>query len=532
MSNTYDLIIIGAGPAGLSAAIYAGRSKLKTLVLDAQKSSGQIHITSEVVNYPGIKMTSGSELIQTMREQAESFHVELKTEQVISINVEGVLKSVKTAAATYETVAVILATGAKPRSLGFKGEDTFKGHGVGYCATCDGEFFTGKDVFVIGAGFAACEEAIFLTRYARKVYLIAREPEFTCSPTIGDKVKANSKIEIHFNTEITELGGDSVPRFATFINNQTQEHWEYRVDTPKETFGVFVFVGYQPINALFKDMLDVDSMGYLIADDLMQTKVNGIYGAGDIRPKRLRQLVTAISDGAIAATEAEHYITETKEEHKIVIETEQNANAQSKPSFFDDALKDQVKQVFDRFQNDVTVEVTLSDNQLSQEAESFISDLAALSSKIKLIKTRSSSEINTPKIELFDQHNQAVGITYYGVPSGHEFNSIILALYNIAGPGQAIDDAQLSKIKALPQSKLQIGMSLTCTLCPTVVQAAQVLALNNPEITVEVIDISKFNDFKEEHTIMSVPAIVLNETVVDFGKKELNDLITMIQTTA
>ena len=200
MKKLYDLIIIGAGSAGMSAAIYAGRAKLKTLVLDKDRTGGQIKITAEVVNYPGILRTSGEELAQTMRKQAESFGVKFLSAAVQSVDFSQDIKRLKTSEGEFEALGVIVATGSKPRTLGFEGEETFRGRGIGYCATCDGEFFTGMDVFVIGAGFAAAEEAIFLTRYAKKVTIIAREPEFTCSKTIADKVLAHGKIEVKFNT--------------------------------------------------------------------------------------------------------------------------------------------------------------------------------------------------------------------------------------------------------------------------------------------------------------------------------------------
>ncbi|HPU17969.1 MAG TPA: FAD-dependent oxidoreductase, partial [Bacillota bacterium] len=414
MGKLYDLIIIGSGSAGMTAGIYAGRSKLKTLILEKDAPGGQIKITSEVVNYPGIMLTSGEELSATMRRQAENFGVEFTKATVLSADFSGDIKKIHTTVGDYEALSVIIATGAKPRTLGFKGEAEYRGRGIGYCATCDGGFFAGKDVFVIGAGFAAAEEAIYLTRYARKVTVIAREPEFTCSKSIAEKVLAHPKIEVKFNTEIIEAGGDSVLKYARFINNKTNEEWQYDVDDKDSTFGIFIFVGYIPESAEFKDSVKTDEYGYIITDDEMRTNIDGVYAAGDVRPKILRQLVTATADGAIAATSAERYITAIKERLGIRTEDENvdvdgkgNAVAsaskaemkatqgaeQKKPQekkaegqhYFDDSLREQIASVLERFENTVTLAAVLDPtHETYGELVSFLTDFSSLSDKIKL----------------------------------------------------------------------------------------------------------------------------------------------------
>ncbi|MBF1051836.1 MAG: FAD-dependent oxidoreductase, partial [Peptostreptococcaceae bacterium] len=227
-NNLYDLIVVGAGPAGLTAAIYMSRARYKTLVLEKADIGGQITITSEVVNYPGIKKTDGKELTAFMAEQAKSFGAEIKSDEVVELVLDGDIKKVITKNATYEALTVIIATGANPRQLGFEGESKFKGRGVAYCATCDGEFFTDKDIFVVGGGFAACEEGMFLTRYGKSVTMIVREEDFTCAKSIADEVKNhNPKINIHFNTQVKEITGDTFPNRAVFINNSTGEEIIY-----------------------------------------------------------------------------------------------------------------------------------------------------------------------------------------------------------------------------------------------------------------------------------------------------------------
>ena len=211
-NNIYDLVIIGGGPAGLSAGLYAGRAKLKTLIIEKEHTGGQITTTAEVVNYPGIVKTSGAEMTSQMRIQAENFGVKFQTADVTDVDFNGDVKTIKTNVGDIQGRSVIIATGASPRKLGFPGEIEYGGRGVAYCSTCDGEFFKGLEVLVIGAGFAAAEEAIYLTRFAKKVIIIAREPDFTCAKSIGDKVKANKNIEIRFNTEVVEAVGDDVLR--------------------------------------------------------------------------------------------------------------------------------------------------------------------------------------------------------------------------------------------------------------------------------------------------------------------------------
>lgn len=535
MKNLYDLIIIGAGSAGLSAGIYAGRSKLKTLILEKDQAGGQIKITAEIVNYPGILHTSGQELAQTMRKQAESFGVEFRNATVEAVDFRSELKKVKTSQGEYEALGIIVATGSKPRSLGFEGEEAFRGRGIGYCATCDGEFFTGLDVFVIGAGFAAAEEAIYLTRYAKKVTVIAREPEFTCSRSIADKVLEHPKIEVKFNTEILEVGGEQVLKYAKFVNNQTGEMWRYEVAEGDPTFGVFVFVGYIPQSAEYAGQLRLDRYGYILTDENLKTNLDGVYAAGDVRPKILRQLVTAVADGAIAATEVEKYIKEKKEQLGLGNESESPEKA-----FFDDELQAQLGEIFKCFEAQVGLVAILDEtSDIHGELQGFLRELAALTDKVR-VEVLSKGEnpdlerkLNVtlfPTLAVLGPDGRYTGVQFHGIPGGHEINPFILALYNAAGPGQSVGADILSKIQALAKPvNLKIGVSLFCTLCPEVVTAAQLMALKNPLIEMEMIDIFRFPEFKNRYAIMSVPAIVVNDTQVLFGKKNLEELVQIVE---
>ncbi|WP_042349402.1 FAD-dependent oxidoreductase [Bacillus massiliigorillae] len=550
MTNIYDLIIIGGGPAGLSAGVYAGRAKLKTIIIEKGNAGGQAATTSEIVNYPGIRKTSGPELIQEMKLQNEDFGVEFVKTDVTGVDFSGEVKIVKTINGEFKTRAVIIATGASPRKLGFPGEAEFTGRGVAYCSTCDGEFFEGLEVFVIGAGFAAAEEAIFLTRFATKVTIIAREPEFTCPPTIADKVFANEKIEVKFNTEMLGVYGDGMIQRARFINNVTKEEWEYTAKEEDGTFGVFVFVGYQPQTGVFKGHVEMDRFGYILTDDNMKTNIDGVYAAGDLRPKSLRQIVTAVADGAIAGTDAQKYVAEEKERLGIVDEPEEEkpakkeekaaaSTAGGKSSLLTDALRGQLKGIFGKMESDVTL-VSIVDENLpkSVELRDFLLDVAELGDKLhlELYNKGENPEMEAkihadkyPVVSLLNANGEYSGVKYHGVPGGHELNSFILAIYNLAGPGQALDASIMDTIKTInKKANIKVMVSLACHYCPDVVVGAQRIAIENPNIEAEMVDISQFQDIKKQYKVMSVPAMIINDEQVVFGAKKIDEIAALL----
>ncbi|MGG7212835.1 FAD-dependent oxidoreductase [Clostridium nigeriense] len=551
--NIYDLIIIGGGPAGLSAGLYAGRAKLRTLIIEKEHTGGQITTTAEVVNYPGIVKTSGSELTSQMRIQSENFGVKFQTADVIDVDFNGEVKTIKTNVGDIQGRSVIIATGASPRKLGFPGEIEYGGRGVAYCSTCDGEFFKGLEVLVIGAGFAAAEEAIYLTRFAKKVIIIAREPEFTCAKSIGDKVKANKNIEIRFNTEVVEAVGDDVLRSVKLINNVTNETSEYYPPKEDGTFGIFVFVGYQPQTEVFKNKVDMDRWGYILTDENMKTNIQGVYAAGDLRPKMLRQVVTAVADGAIAATDAERYVASEKERLGIVdehveeekVETKKESPIASsgksgKSALLNDALRSQLQGVLARFESNISlVSIVDETNKKSIELRDLVLDIADLSDKVNALiyKKGENPEIEDkvhanrfPIVAILNKDGEYSGVKFHGVPGGHELNSFILAMYNIAGPGQEINKDVLKDIKSIDKKlNIKVGVSLSCHVCPDVVVAAQRIAIENPNIETEMLDLSNFPDLKDKHKIMSVPAIIVNDEKVYFGGKKLEEIVNLLK---
>ncbi len=303
MAKIYDTIIIGGGPAGLSAGLYGARSKMSTLVIEQGKFGGQIATTDEVENYPGSeKESTGPSIVARMKEQCDDFGVEFVKETVTEIHLEGNVKKVTCGENIYEGKSVIIATGAYPRLSGFENELELRGRGISYCATCDADFFTDLDVAVVGGGDSAITEAIYLTKFCNSVTIIHRRDELRAAKSLQEKAFNNPKIKFIWNSTVVKALGDEILEGLVIKNKLTNELLELKVD------GCFVFVGYIPITKLFEGKINLNEEKYIITDDNMNTNVAGVFAAGDVRVKSLRQVITAAADGAIAATTAEKYV--------------------------------------------------------------------------------------------------------------------------------------------------------------------------------------------------------------------------------
>lgn len=309
MENIYDIIIIGGGPSGLSAGLYAGRARAKTLIIEKGNIGGLITSTHEIENYPGgLKGDSGSSLTERMRQQAEDFGVKIVFDEIVSFDISGSVKELKSHNASYKAKAVIIASGALPRFLGSKGEGEHVGMGVSYCATCDGSFFTGLEVYVVGGGDAALEEGIYLTKFANKVSIIHRRDTFRAAKSIVEKAEKNSKIHFIMDSVVEEIKGDGPVDEILVKNLKTGEVVSHKADPEAGMMGVFIYAGYLPNSQIWENTLRMDNRGYIITDMEMKTNVAGIFAAGDIREKTLRQVATAVSDGAVAAFTASAYV--------------------------------------------------------------------------------------------------------------------------------------------------------------------------------------------------------------------------------
>lgn len=582
-NDLYDVIVIGGGPAGLTAGLYLARARYRVLILEKDDFGGQITITNEVVNYPGVGRTTGRALTQTMRQQAQDFGAEFLSAEAIGLDVHGDVKTVHTSRGDLKAFGILIATGASPRKLGFEGESEYAGRGVAYCATCDGEFFAGKEVLVVGGGFAAAEESVFLTTYASKVTVLVREQDFTCDAVVAAAAKNNPKIDVRYQVELQGVtAGQGGLREASILNRATgqTETWK---PADGGTFGVFVFAGYVPATNLVRGVVELDDYGYVVTHGYLETSVPGVYAAGDLRAKNLRQVVTATADGAIAAVELERYAKRMSEKTGLIPQRptscvyEQStaktdaasladttpapapvkrstdaaaaANAVRKPGeLFSDTTKQQLNVVFNRMSRPVTLALELDDTPLSTELRGFIDALVALSGgKLKSTVDDGEYEKDDTGRAVFDVDSvlpaarpcvrmvvdgEPTGLAFHGVPSGHEFNSFVLGLYNVAGPGQPLGDDLIERAKSIASPlSIMILVSLTCTMCPETVLASQRLASLNPAVRAEAYDVSHFPELKDQYGAMSVPCIVINrggEQTVEFGKKSIPQMLDLI----
>ena len=539
--NLYDVIIVGGGPAGLTAAIYLARAKYRVLVLEKEKFGGQITITNEVVNYPGIERTSGKALTDTMRHQAETFGTECLFTEAKGFDISDDVKTVHTNRGDFYCFGILIATGAHPRMVGFKGEQEYKGRGVAYCATCDGEFFTDKEIFVIGGGFAAAEESVFLTKFAKHVTIFIRGDDFSCAASVADKAKNHEKITVVTNTVVEEVSGKNGLNYIRYKNTKTSEISEYRAENG-DFFGVFVFAGYSPDTELVKDIIELNEHGYIITNSEQKTNVDGIYAAGDVCIKQLRQVVTATSDGALAATELEKYVATIQQKTGLYAKkptiktieetsvTEENVVHDSNETFTSD-MKQQLAGVFSKMERNLILKLYLDSRSISDELEEFITNLATLTDKLTVtVANKNDTTKQAPCVRVFLEDETDTGIAFHGVPSGHEFTSFVLGLYNAAGPGQQIDEQTQQEIKGIKSPvDMKILVSLSCTMCPDLVIACQRIATLNENIRAEVYDIQHFEDIKKKYNVMSVPCLVINDDEVSFGKKNINQVLDLIK---
>ena len=583
-NDLYDVIVIGGGPAGLTAGLYLARARYRVLILEKDDFGGQITITNEVVNYPGVGRTTGRALTQTMRQQAQDFGAEFLSAEAIGLDVHGDVKTVHTPRGDLKAFGILIATGASPRRLGFEGESEYAGRGVAYCATCDGEFFAGKEVLVVGGGFAAAEESVFLTAYASKVTVLVREQDFTCDAAVADAAKNNPKIDVRYQVELQGVtAGQGGLREASILNRATgqTETWK---PADGGTFGVFVFAGYVPATDLVRGVVELDDYGYVVTHGYLETSVPGVYAAGDLRAKNLRQVVTATADGAIAAVELERYAKRMSEKTGLTPQRpasyvyEQStaktkaasvvgttpapapakrsadaaaaANAVRKPGeLFSDATRQQLNVVFGRMSRPVTLALDLDDTPLSTELRGFIDALVALSGgKLKSTVVDGEYKKDDTGRAVFDVDSvlpaarpcvrmvvdgEPTGLAFHGVPSGHEFNSFVLGLYNVAGPGQPLDDDLIERAKSIASPlDIMILVSLTCTMCPETVLASQRIASLNPAVRAEAYDVAHFPELRDHYGAMSVPCIVITRADgtqrVEFGKKSIPQMLELV----
>lgn len=540
--HIYDLIIVGAGPAGLTAGLYAGRATLDTLILEGNSVGGQVTTTSVVYNYPGVAEVDGTELMNKMQKQVADFGVEIKHAEVAKY--DDLTADVKTVTDAngqqYQARSIIISGGANPKKVGFPGEEKFRGRGVAYCSTCDGELFTGLQIFVIGGGYAAAEEADYLSRYGKHVTVLVRGDHFTCPPLIASRALDNPKVSVKYNTEVESVSGDDYLTEATLVNNKTAEKTVYHLNDGDQTFGVFIYIGTQPATKNLEGVIKLNQQGYIITDSQRQTNIPGVFAAGDIIEKSLRQIVTATADGAEAATAAEKYIADQKQRLGIPIHAEikQPTKTVGQTSSLDNEeevaphagnwlsadIDQQLKPIFARLTKTVTLQVLTNGTPLSDQLLGFVTEFSGLDADhMKVEKQAAPQDVKyLPQLRLLDDTGNDTGLHYAGIPTGHELNSLVLGIYNVVGPGQTISSEMVERIKDLPEATIKIGVSLTCHFCPDVVAACQRMAALNPKITATMIDLQHFPELRKAKNIMSVPATMINDGPVIFGSQTMD----------
>lgn len=305
MEKKFDIIILGGGPAGMAAAIYAGRAALNAVIIDAGVTGGQLNKILEIENYPGFPIVGGYDLAEKFEEHADKFNIEKYImQEITAIDLNSPVKTIQTTEHTFKANAVIIATGAQPQKLGVPGEDAFLGKGVSYCAVCDGAFFRDKEICVVGGGNAAVEEALYLTRFASKVHIVHRREELRAEKMYQERAKSNPKINFVLNSVVTAINGNEKVDSVMLKDVTTGEITEIQAQ------GIFPYIGYTPNSEMFKHQLKLDNAGFIITDMHLSTDCEGVFAAGDIRVTPLRQIVVSVADGAIAATSAANYLRE------------------------------------------------------------------------------------------------------------------------------------------------------------------------------------------------------------------------------
>lgn len=379
---------------------------------------------------------------------------------------------------------------------------------------------------------------MFLTKFARHVTILVRKNDFSCAASVADQAKNHEKIAVLTNTVMVKVSGENGLTYARYKNTATGEVTEYKSD---ESFGVFVFAGYAPATDAVKDVVELNEQGYIVTDASQKTSADGVYAAGDVCIKPLRQVMTATGDGALAATELEKYVAavhrktglraavpvQKQTETTVTVDTHEAAKS---GELFTAEMRQQLDTVFNRMERPLLLKLYLDSRPVSEELEQFITALTALSDKLAIdVFDRQADVAFAPCVEVCQADGTPTGLAFHGVPSGHEFTSFVLGLYNAAGPGQALDEATLEQIAAITnKTDMKILVTLSCTMCPDLVVATQRIAASNPNVTAHVYDIRHFENLKDRYKVMSVPCMVINDDKVSFGKKNVSQILEVL----
>ncbi len=371
--------------------------------------------------------------------------------------------------------------------------------------------------------------------------ILVRTEDFTCAASVADKAKNHKKITVITNTVVEEVSGENGLNYIRYKNTKSGEITEHRAESG-DFFGVFVFAGYSPDTEAVKDIIELNEHGYIVTDSELKTNIDGVYAAGDVCIKPLRQVVTATGDGALAATELEKYVATVQQKTGLYAKQPKAKNIEESPvadenvsdnsdEAFTADMKQQLAGVFGKMQRSLMLKLYLDNRPVSDELKKFMTNLAALTDKLTVTVAESNGTTNgAPCVRVFLDDGNDTGIAFHGVPSGHEFTSFVLGLYNAAGPGQKTEEQTQREIENIKTSAdMKILVSLSCTMCPDLVIACQRIAALNPNIRAEAYDIQHFGELKKKYNVMSVPCLVINDNNVTFGKKNINQVLDLIK---
>ncbi|MBO7739093.1 MAG: thioredoxin family protein, partial [Oscillospiraceae bacterium] len=369
------------------------------------------------------------------------------------------------------------------------------------------------------------------------VTILIRRDDFSCAKSVADATRAHPKITVLTNTEVVDVSGDSTLRAIRYRNKLTGEVTEHRAPEG-DNIGVFVFAGYAPATALIRDLAELTPDGYVVTDRSQKTTVEGLYAAGDVCVKALRQVVTAVGDGALAATELEKYAASLQKKTGLVpekpapkapapVEEAPKSAAASSGALFDEAMLTQLNTVFSRMAQPLVLKLSLDERPVSAELKGYMEELAALTDKLSVEVSNDAPD--APCVRLYRADGSWTGLAFHGVPGGHEFTSFVLGLYNAAGPGQALDADVVESVRSLGKKEIKVLVSLSCTMCPELVTAAQRIAAENENVSAEVYDLNHFPAIRDRYNVMSVPCLVVGDgEVVSFGKKNVRQLLEVL----
>ncbi|MBQ6735228.1 MAG: FAD-dependent oxidoreductase [Lachnospiraceae bacterium] len=543
--NLYDVAIIGAGPAGLTAALYLARACYRVILFEKEPQGGLVRIVREIVNYPGTMSVSGNDLLSNMRTHAESFGAEFHRAEVTSLEaLDRDIKRVITKDGVYHCYGVLVATGAPPKALGFKGEELFRGRGISYTPTVDAEYFTGKEIFVIGSGTTAAEDSLFLTKYATHVTVLVPAADYSCLPGFWADAEKHPLVTIHKNVRVKEVSGDSLVRTLVWEDLSDGSTHTFAPESG-DTFGIFILTGHLPDSSLLQGHVDLDALNYVMVDSKQRTSLPGVYAAGDLCSYTFRQTLTAAADGARAANNLIKHVFRMQQKLGIVpvqqvrraaahrtVDAETDTSKTTKgSSIFSPEMLAQLNEVFFLMEKDLVLHIFPDSSKASEELTRYVGALSGYASKLEVYEDFPDDEEQDirPYVRAEYKDGASTGLVFHGMPGGNEFTAFVLGLYNASCHGQEVPEDVRKKIEAVDRDiHFTVFVTLTCGVCPELVTAVQRIVTLNERISCDVYDLNHFPQLRDKYSVMSVPCYFINDGPLMYGKKTVEQLAELL----